>query len=50
MNTLLVYLSAAVVYIVVGVFWVDFMFSVIVAAGYLVVAAWLVPSALRRLR
>jgi hypothetical protein len=49
-NTLLVYLSAAVVYIVVGVFWVDFMFSVIVAAGYLIVAAWLVPSALRRLR
>jgi hypothetical protein len=47
-NTLLVYLSAAVVYIVVGVFWVDFMLSVFVAAGYLLVATWLVPLALRR--
>jgi hypothetical protein len=47
-NTLLVYLGAAVVYIVVGVFWVDFMLSVFVAAGYLLVATWLVPLVLRR--
>jgi hypothetical protein len=50
MRTLLVYLSAAVIYIVVGVLYVDFMLSVIVAAGYLLIAAWLVPTALRRLR
>jgi hypothetical protein len=49
LRTLLVYLSAAVVYIVVGVFWVDFMLSVIIAAGYLLIATWLVPLALRRL-
>jgi hypothetical protein len=49
-RTLLVYLSAAVVYIVVGVFYVDFMLSVFVAAVYLLVAAWLIPSAIRRAR
>jgi hypothetical protein len=48
LRTLLVYLSAAVVYIVVGVFFVDFMLSVVIAAVYLFVAAWLVPSAIRR--
>jgi hypothetical protein len=45
----LIYLSAAVVYIVVGVFFVDFMLSVVIAAVYLVVAAWLVPAAIRKL-
>ena len=50
MRTLLVYLSAAVIYIVVGVLYIDFMLSVIVAAGYLLIAAWAVPTALRRLR
>ena len=49
LRTLLVYLSAAVVYIVVGVFFVDFMLSVVIAVAYLFVAAWLVPSAIRRL-
>jgi hypothetical protein len=49
MRTLVVYLSAGVVYILVGVFFVDFMLSVVIAAAYLLVAAWLVPSALRRL-
>jgi hypothetical protein len=48
LRTLLVYLSAAVVYIVVGIFFVDFMLSVVIAAVYLFVAAWLVPSAIRR--
>jgi hypothetical protein len=48
-RTLLIYLSAAVIYIVVGVFYVDFMLSVFVAAGYLLIATWLVPLALRRL-
>jgi hypothetical protein len=50
MRTLLIYLGAAVIYIVVGVLYVDFMLSVIVAAGYLLIAAWLVPTALKRLR
>jgi hypothetical protein len=50
MRTLLVYLGAAVLYIIVGVFYVDFMLSVVVAAAYLVVAVWLVPEAIRRLR
>jgi hypothetical protein len=50
LRTVLIYLSAAAVYIVVGVFFVDFMLSVIVAAGYLFIAAWLVPEALQRLR
>jgi hypothetical protein len=49
-RTLLIYVSAAVVYIVVGVAYVDFMLSVFVAAGYLLIAAWLVPEAIRRLR
>jgi hypothetical protein len=49
LTTLLVYLSAAVVYIVVGVFFVDFMLSVVIAVVYLFVAGWLVPSAIRRL-
>jgi hypothetical protein len=48
MRTLLIYLSAAVVYIVVGVFFVDFMLSVVIAALYLFVAVWVVPSAIRR--
>jgi hypothetical protein len=49
LTTLLVYVSAAVVYIVVGVFFVDFMLSVLIAVVYLLVAAWLVPSAIRRI-
>ena len=50
MRTLLVYLGAAFLYIVVGVFYVDFMLSVVVAAAYLLVTVWLVPEAIRRLR
>jgi hypothetical protein len=49
LTTLVVYLSAAVVYIVVGIFFVDFMLSVVIAIAYLFLAAWLVPSAIRRL-
>jgi hypothetical protein len=44
------YCLAAVVYITIGVFVNDFMFSVVVAMAYLVVAAWLVPTLVRRLR
>jgi uncharacterized membrane protein YagU involved in acid resistance len=44
------YCVAAMVYIAIGVFVNDFMFSVVVAMAYLVVAAWLVPTLFRRLR
>ena len=50
LRALLVYVGAAVVYIVIGVFTTDFLFSVFVAAAYLLVAAWLVPAGIRRLR
>jgi Flp pilus assembly protein TadB len=44
------YCVAAAVYIAIGVVVNDFMFSVAVAMVYIVVAAWLVPTLLRRLR
>jgi hypothetical protein len=44
------YCAAAVVYIAIGVVVNDFMFSVVVAMVYIVVAAWLVPTLFRRLR
>jgi hypothetical protein len=47
-QTLVVYGLAAVIYITIGVFFVDLMLSVIVAMGYLLLAAWLVPAAIRR--
>ena len=40
--------AAALIYIAVGVFFTDFMLSVFVCAGYLLVVIWLVPAALRR--
>jgi hypothetical protein len=43
------YSLAAVVYIVIGVCFTDFLFSVFVGAGYLLLVAWFVPAALRRL-
>jgi hypothetical protein len=43
-----IYAVAAIVYITVGVFFTDFMLSVFVAIGYLLVAAWIVPAAMRR--
>jgi hypothetical protein len=42
------YAAAAAVYIVVGVFYTDFMLSVFVALGYLMLVIWVVPTALRR--
>ncbi|HEX3268186.1 MAG TPA: hypothetical protein VHQ98_09420 [Gaiellaceae bacterium] len=44
------YCVAAAVYIAIGVVVNDFMFSVVVAMAYIVVAAWLVPTLFRRLR
>ena len=43
------YCLAALVYIAIGVAVTDFLFSVVVAIAYLVVAAWLVPTMVRRL-
>lgn len=44
------YSLAAVVYIAIGVAFRDFLLSVVVGMAYLVIAAWLVPAAVRRLR
>ena len=51
-NDLLVfggYCLAAAVYIAIGVAYVDFMLSFWVGLGYLLLVAWLVPAAVRRL-
>jgi hypothetical protein len=44
------YCLAAGIYIAIGVAWVDFLFSFWVGLAYLLVTAWLVPTAVRRLR
>jgi hypothetical protein len=44
------YCAAAAVYIVIGVVYDDFLLSVVVGMAYLVVAAWLVPRTIRRMR
>jgi hypothetical protein len=43
------YCLAAVVYIAIGVTYVDFLLSVVVGMAYLVIAAWLVPTLVRRI-
>ena len=43
------YCLASAVYIAVGVAWIDFLFSFWVGLAYLLVAAWLVPTVVRRL-
>jgi hypothetical protein len=43
------YCLAAAVYIAIGVAWIDFLFSFWVGLVYLLVAAWLVPTVVRRL-
>ena len=49
-TTLAVYLVAAAVYIGIGLSNTNFLLSWPVAAVYLLVTAWLVPAAIRRLR
>jgi hypothetical protein len=44
------YCLAAAVYIAIGVAYNDFLLSVVVGMAYIVIAAWLVPMAIRRLR
>ena len=43
------YCLAAAVYIAIGVAWIDFLFSVWVGLAYLLLAAWLIPTLVRRL-
>jgi hypothetical protein len=43
------YCLAAAVYIAIGVAYVDFLLSFWVGLGYLLLVAWLVPAAVRRL-
>ena len=49
LRTLVIYGIAAVIYIAIGVAFTDFMFSLVVAIVYLLVAVWLVPEGIRRL-
>lgn len=44
------YLAAAIAYVALGVAVPDFLFSWVVGAAFLLLAVWLVPSLLRRLR
>ena len=45
----MIYGIAAVVYVAIGVAYTGFMFSIIVAIGYLLLAVWLIPEGIRRL-
>ena len=49
LQTLVIYGIAAVVYIAIGVAVTEFMFSLVVAIGYLLLAVWLIPAGIRRL-
>lgn len=48
--TLLLYVVAAALYIVIGVLETDFLLSWWVGAGYLLLVAWIVPAIVRRLQ
>ena len=43
------YCLAAAAYVVIGVAYVDFLLSFWVGVAYLIVAAWLIPTVVRRL-
>jgi hypothetical protein len=43
------YVAAGVLYVLIGVTYVDFLLSFFTALAYLLVVAWLVPAAVRRL-
>jgi hypothetical protein len=47
--TLLLYLSAAALYIAIGLITTDFLLSMPVALAYLLVVVWLVPALVRKL-
>jgi hypothetical protein len=46
----LVYFAAFVVYVVIGVAVPEFMFASVVGIAYVLVATWLVPALVRRVR
>ena len=43
------YVAAAAVYVAVGVWYTDFLLSFFVGLAYLLLVAWLVPAAVRRI-
>lgn len=43
------YCAAALLYIAIGVWYTDFLYSFWVGLGYLLIVAWLVPTLVRRL-
>lgn len=43
------YVIASAVYIAIGVYYTDFLLSVFVGTGYLLLMAWLIPAGVRRL-
>jgi hypothetical protein len=47
--TLLGYAGAAAIYITIGVLTTDFLLSVFVACGFLLLAVWVVPAIVRRI-
>ena len=49
LRVLLGYIVAAAVYVVIGVLVTDFLLSFFAGIAYLLVVAWLVPAAMRRL-
>jgi hypothetical protein len=49
-NELALYLAAGVVYVAIGVAKVEFLFSWVVAASYLVLCVVILPAAVRSLR
>jgi hypothetical protein len=49
-RTVALYLAAAAVYITVGAFFPAFLYSSAVAIAYVLVAVWLLPALVRRLR
>jgi hypothetical protein len=49
-RTLLLYAGAGVVYIVAGIFNTNFLLPSVGALAYLLVAVWLLPALVRRLR
>jgi hypothetical protein len=49
-RTFAVYSTASGVYVAIGIYNVDFLLAFVTAAVYLLVAVWLIPEAIRRLR
>jgi hypothetical protein len=48
--TLLLYLFAAALYVGIGLITTDFLLSMPIALGYLLIVVWLVPALVRKLR